>query len=51
MIWFIFHRRHSGHPWLFVFVCFLLVGAIMAGAWVYVVLLLAWALMLIARGR
>jgi hypothetical protein len=48
-MWLILRRRRSGHPWLFVIVCALLAGAVSSGAWVLVVLLTVWALLLLVR--
>ena len=42
-------RRRRGQPWLFLFVCALLVGAIGTGAWIWVLGLLAFALWLLVR--
>jgi hypothetical protein len=40
-------RRRRGHPWAFVLVCAMVIGAVLAGAWLWAVVLLALALWLV----
>jgi hypothetical protein len=42
-------RQRRGHPWLFLFVCALIVGAVGTGSWLWAIGLLALAAWLVVR--